>query len=758
MKLFSTAMKDNKKMPLKTAYYSSFIIWIVIPILMILIISIFVLNQQFKKQAVGTIKQAQETIITELLADINSMSMRLSHLINTNNNEILGYAAGTDDISKDVRYEYEQKLSKAGNLVLEPVKDIVSVGFYMKNGSSTYIKNSINRSQEEIRKISWYQKALKTPNRVCVGSFDTRDRNDLYSGGKKNQLILVFALAPDVTTDRSQKVEMVTFYQSTKAGERINYYNKAYMNGDNKLGIARITDENGTVIFSSQEEDGYDFTSEKYTKVVSSIRFNDVTWQVENYIKTSDFTSDFRKVAVMVLGAAMLVLLLAGYFSRYFLLSIIKPVEDISKGLKEVEEGNLEAHIVPSGQFEIRNMIYQFNAMTRRLKVLIQEYEERFKSVEKKPRDYFVAMLSKEMTPEEVNQSSKDFFMEHYTILGFYIENDGIKEKNNELVEKLSKCFERNPRFTSRCISGVYDKQTLMVFYRITETDYVSNIERMAVELQKMANTELDMQFAVCIGQECFGFQEFKAQVDFNLKSSSFRHLWGGAVTINLNQNEENRNWIIDASREYEKLAESLYIADEKNMTQEKEHLLEVFNYNTVERIRMHLYAAILAVAKRFTTDNGNFSDVFGQKYNYIEKIERIGDIRNMKLWVINYLAWIMDYSATKLNVTETDLIVKAKRFIADHYEDADLTLTKVADYVDLNEKYFTNRFTKEAGETFSNYLMGLRIQKSKELLKTTSFKVYEIAEMVGYHNVEHFNRMFKKICQVTPAQYRKTM
>ena len=81
-----------------------------------------------------------------------------------------------------------------------------------------------------------------------------------------------------------------------------------------------------------------------------------------------------------------------------------------------------------------------------------------------------------------------------------------------------------------------------------------------------------------------------------------------------------------------------------------------------------------------------------------------------------------------------------------------------MAEYVGLNEKYFTNRFTKEAGENFSSYLTGLRLQKAKELLKTTSFKIYEIAGMAGYRNVEHFNRTFKKHIGITPAQFRKTM
>ncbi len=168
--------------------------------------------------------------------------------------------------------------------------------------------------------------------------------------------------------------------------------------------------------------------------------------------------------------------------------------------------------------------------------------------------------------------------------------------------------------------------------------------------------------------------------------------------------------------------------------------------------------AVILAVGQRFSMDNSRFTDIFGQKFDYLEKMERFTDTRSLKLWLTNYFAWIMDYSASRLRITETDVIVRAKRYLTDHYEDADLSLAKVAEYVELNEKYFSNCFTKETGETFSSYLTALRMQKARELLKTTTFKVYEISEMAGYHNVEHFNRVFKKMNGITPAQYRKTM
>lgn len=746
--------KDKiKRLPLKTTYYLSFIIFIVIPILLVLALALLVLNQQFKSQAIETIKSSQEAIIAELESDEDVMSMRLSHMIYTNNNEILGYAAKTNTKDLAVRNQYEKKLYETVQLVLEPVKEIISVGFYMKDNKVINIINDITRSQEEVRGESWYQKALEEKNIVQIGYYDTKSTNDLYMGSKKDSLILVFALAPDVTTDRSQSIEMVMYYQSTRAAERIKSYNKGYKSGKNKLGISRIIDTEGNVVFSTYEED---FSSNIYTCVKTPIKFNNATWYIENYIKTSQLTADFWNTAIIVLGAAILVLAMAGYFSSYFLRSIIKPIEEISRGLKKVEEGNLSVHIVSKGQFEIRTMIHQYNAMVRRIRSLVDEYEEKIKGVEKKPEDYFAAMVKEEIKPEEVNQRTKEFFYEPYTILGIHVEYDGKEENKGDCAIKLASSFGRNPRFASRCVLYMESPEVFYVFYQIREKEYLHKIITMVEEIQKAASQEFKAKLFVCIGQRNKELDTFYMEMNQVKEKMEIRHLTNGSFIINLERQGKEMEGIVEYSLSYEKLANALYIADEKNVTQEKEKLFRTFNNSSMDTIRLQVYGVILGIGERFSQGESKFSQIFGHRYDYFDRINRIEDIRSMKLWLNNYFAWILDYSASKLQVAETDVIIKAKRYIIDNYADADLSLVQVAEHVGLNEKYFTNRFTKEAGETYSSYLISLRIQKSKELLRTTNFKVYEVAEMVGYYNVENFNRMFKKRNDMTPNQYRK--
>ena len=91
----------------------------------------------------------------------------------------------------------------------------------------------------------------------------------------------------------------------------------------------------------------------------------------------------------------------------------------------------------------------------------------------------------------------------------------------------------------------------------------------------------------------------------------------------------------------------------------------------------------ILAIATRVGTDGITLSEIFSQRYNYKEKVGRLEDVRSMKMWITNYINWVMDYSVGKIDAMETNVITKAKRYLADHYDDAELTLAKVAEHVD---------------------------------------------------------------------------
>lgn len=102
----------------------------------------------------------------------------------------------------------------------------------------------------------------------------------------------------------------------------------------------------------------------------------------------------------------------------------------------------------------------------------------------------------------------------------------------------------------------------------------------------------------------------------------------------------------------------------------------------------------------------------------------------------------------------ENDLIAKAVHYIHMHYTE-ELTLQKLADHVHLSRNYFSLLFKRFTGQNFIDYVIDLRVRKSKELLSHSSLKVYEVAERSGFKDVKYFSKLFKKVTDLSPVEYR---
>ena len=83
------------------------------------------------------------------------------------------------------------------------------------------------------------------------------------------------------------------------------------------------------------------------------------------------------------------------------------------------------------------------------------------------------------------------------------------------------------------------------------------------------------------------------------------------------------------------------------------------------------------------------------------------------------------------------------------------VTLGDIAKHFHLSEPYISKYIRSRSGKTFGDLVTNVRIKKAKTLLRNGSMTVENIAISVGYPNVEHFNRTFKKKMGMTPIQYR---
>lgn len=93
---------------------------------------------------------------------------------------------------------------------------------------------------------------------------------------------------------------------------------------------------------------------------------------------------------------------------------------------------------------------------------------------------------------------------------------------------------------------------------------------------------------------------------------------------------------------------------------------------------------------------------------------------------------------------------------IHDRLADTELSLKSLAFQLGFNSSYLSVLIKKELGLPFQDYLIQERMKRAKLLLLTTDLKVYEIAEQVGFEDMNYFSQRFKQIVGVTPRQFKK--
>jgi AraC-like DNA-binding protein/ligand-binding sensor protein len=118
------------------------------------------------------------------------------------------------------------------------------------------------------------------------------------------------------------------------------------------------------------------------------------------------------------------------------------------------------------------------------------------------------------------------------------------------------------------------------------------------------------------------------------------------------------------------------------------------------------------------------------------------------------HLAGLSQQLTVRAAATEAPAMVKARVFIAEHQGD-ELSLTQVAQAVNMSAFYFCKNFKQATGLTFTDYLARLRVEKVKNLLLNPHKRVSEAAFEAGFQSLSQFNRVFHRLAGESPSVWR---
>ncbi|MEK5036973.1 response regulator [Sporosarcina sp. FSL K6-3457] len=132
-------------------------------------------------------------------------------------------------------------------------------------------------------------------------------------------------------------------------------------------------------------------------------------------------------------------------------------------------------------------------------------------------------------------------------------------------------------------------------------------------------------------------------------------------------------------------------------------------------------------------------------------------DYRQLRTETLLLLERMNTNYKTHYDRVEADKIHQIKQYISEHSH-KDISLDILAKKVNLSPIYISKMFKEKLGINYIDFLTECRIEKAKKLLNDPERSLKEITFEVGYHEPNYFSKVFKKICGVSPKEYRKTL
>lgn len=105
-------------------------------------------------------------------------------------------------------------------------------------------------------------------------------------------------------------------------------------------------------------------------------------------------------------------------------------------------------------------------------------------------------------------------------------------------------------------------------------------------------------------------------------------------------------------------------------------------------------------------------------------------------------------------NPANSFVVKNALQYMEEHY-DKKLTLSEVAEHTYVSQWHLSKILNKHTGKSYSELLNTIRIKKAQELLNDSSLRIGDVAEIVGFLDMAHFSRVFKKIVGMSAQEYR---
>jgi len=178
------------------------------------------------------------------------------------------------------------------------------------------------------------------------------------------------------------------------------------------------------------------------------------------------------------------------------------------------------------------------------------------------------------------------------------------------------------------------------------------------------------------------------------------------------------------------------------------------YSFTVVQLVISHLALTVNNVLRALKKNNAILTiPEFDTTFLLPNRVETMEEINTPYFKIFEEISQKLE---EKRSTKQEDLIRKVHQIIERDYCNSSLCLNSIADELSMSPIYFSRLYKQLTTKALSDKISEMRLNKAKELLKTSEYTIVDIAEKTGFTNSSYFYRLFKNSTGITPSDYRK--
>lgn len=205
-----------------------------------------------------------------------------------------------------------------------------------------------------------------------------------------------------------------------------------------------------------------------------------------------------------------------------------------------------------------------------------------------------------------------------------------------------------------------------------------------------------------------------------------------------------------DLSKSFEEMNSSLF-------SDTLSAIIDLFQNNPGHYLQAMDCASNILYMSISLIDNGDevLTSLFADNDQGYRSLYKMNSMEQVIDWIGEFKDRICNYFEEHKNDSRKPIVTNIKRYIKEHVADR-LSQNEVAEVFAISPNYLSQLFKKYSDTGFNEYVNHCKIDEARRLLLTGEYKVYEVAEMLGFENAFYFSKVFKKVVGQPPTDFVK--